>query len=110
MFKERRPDLVSYYHCSVRGGEMDSTGMDIIIFLKNPFFLALPIQVKSSAKALKRHYQKYPYILGIAIRPQQTPEAISRNLEKAVIHFLKNASRLITEIENRGQKTTPSLF
>ncbi len=89
---------------------MDGTGMDIIFFLKNPFFLALPIQVKSSVKALKKHYKKYPYILGIAIRPRQNPEVISYNLEKAVIYFLKNASRLITEIENHRQKITPSLF
>ncbi|MCL4437505.1 hypothetical protein M1513_00505 [Patescibacteria group bacterium] len=110
IFRERRPDLISYYHCSTRDGEMDGAGIDIIIFLKNPFFLALPIQVKSSTRALKKHYKKYPYILGIAIRPRQTPEVISYNLEKAVIHFLKNASRLITEIEIRKQKITPSLF
>lgn len=48
-----------------KGGEIDSLGIDILVFLKGGFIL--PIQVKSSQMAAEKHLYKHPLITGIIV-------------------------------------------
>lgn len=81
-----------------KGGEIDGLGIDILIFLKGG--LTLPIQVKSSAVAMKKHLYKYSHINNVIVLYGTDELVYSQEhnpdlFEKMKIKFIHEAEGLL---------------
>ena len=85
---QRINKLVIGCHHSKKNGEIDSMGFDVTIFLRNGF--ALFVQVKSSNKKLKDHFDSYPHTLVVIVSPNMSSEQIAELLNSIINNFGKN--------------------
>ena len=76
------------YIRALKGREIDSHGIDLIVFLKEELSLMFPIQVKSSTKGLAKHLNKHPLIRTVIV-VRDLPKDKNHAAYKATIGNLK---------------------
>lgn len=97
LLKEKR---IRGYTRAQKGRELDSLGIDFLIFLIEEV-VALPIQVKSSFRNLGKHASKHPLVPKVLVVENLSPDkpfadkAIIKHLKKEIINFIKNIIRNI---------------
>lgn len=86
------PLFVRYIYTTRDNKTLDAHKIDFLIHLAN--FLALPLQVKTSDKAMKEHKKKAPHILAVHIKKRHNAETVSRIIERLVKILLANPKRI----------------
>jgi DNA-binding NarL/FixJ family response regulator len=86
LLREEWTEIVSYRH-SAKNGELDTLHTDFLIFLRSR--LAMPLQVKSSIRALREHIEKYPHIIAIVVTRRDTPECVAKRIRACILRCYK---------------------
>lgn len=85
-------DEIVCFHHSKRSGELDELHTDFLILLRSK--LSLQLQIKSNPRGIRKHIQKYPFIIVISVTKRDKIEKVAKRIKRLIIRCYKRISAL----------------
>ena len=83
---QKESGIIHFIHAR-RYGQLDSAGIDFIIFFGKG--ICIPLQVKSRQSCVNRHIKKHPHIEAVLVaRAGEDLREVKERLEKLVSEFI----------------------